>query len=79
MVEFRVSDQGRGIPADQVANVFERFKQVKSTDGKKGKGTGLGLAICKAIVEQHGGRIAVQSQEGKGSQFYFTIPGAQPS
>ncbi len=71
---IRVVDQGRGIPAQFVDNLFERFKQVKAADGARKKGTGLGLAICKAIVESHGGKIGVKSEEGKGSEFYFSLP-----
>lgn len=74
MVRVSVIDQGRGIPKEFVGSLFERFKQVKAADGARKKGTGLGLAICKAIVESHGGKIAVTSEEGKGSTFYFTVP-----
>ncbi len=73
-VEIRVIDEGRGIPAEFLDSVFERFKQVKKSDAKNKSGTGLGLAICKAIVEKHGGSIGVTSQEGKGSTFWFRIP-----
>jgi CheY-like chemotaxis protein len=69
-----VKDSGVGIaPADQ-PKVFEKFKQVGDTLTDKPKGTGLGLPICKEIVEHHGGRIWVESQIGKGSTFFFTIP-----
>lgn len=73
-VEFKVIDEGRGIPSEFLDSVFERFKQVKKSDAKNKKGTGLGLAISKAIVEKHGGTIGVRSQEGKGSTFWFRIP-----
>jgi len=73
-LEFRASDQGRGIPASEREAIFERFRQVELADGREKGGTGLGLAICKAIVVQHGGQIGVDSEEGKGSTFWFTIP-----
>ncbi|CAN5648406.1 hypothetical protein BH10CYA1_BH10CYA1_14620 [soil metagenome] len=74
MNEVRVIDKGRGIPANNVDIIFERFKQSQSSDGKRGKGTGLGLAICKAIVEAHKGLIGVDSKEGEGSSFWIKIP-----
>ncbi|HEY9631207.1 MAG TPA: PAS domain S-box protein [Coleofasciculaceae cyanobacterium] len=73
-VLFGVKDQGRGIPADKLGVVFERFQQIDSSDSRLYGGSGLGLAICRSIVEQHGGRIWVESELGKGSHFYFTLP-----
>lgn len=80
-VEFSVIDQGRGIPADKVGALFEKFKQVEAADGNRGTGTGLGLSICKDIVELHGGKIGVDSEEGKGSRFWFSLPvkGPEPT
>ncbi|CAN5286593.1 hypothetical protein BH10CYA1_BH10CYA1_27880 [soil metagenome] len=72
-VEFKVIDQGRGIPPEFIDSVFERFQQVKKSDAGR-KGTGLGLAICKAIIDGHGGTIGVTSKVGVGSQFWFRIP-----
>lgn len=74
MVKMQVIDQGRGIPEEFKASVFERFQQVELADAKAKKGTGLGLAICKALVEVHEGSIGVESEQGKGSTFWFTIP-----
>jgi len=73
-ITFQVKDQGRGIPADKLDSIFERFQQVDSTDSRKHDGTGLGLAICRSIVQQHDGRIWVESVLGEGSTFYFTLP-----
>jgi PAS domain S-box-containing protein len=69
-----VQDYGTGMSPGVVLNLFDRFYQAKQVVSGKSKGTGLGLAICKGIVEAHGGKIWVDSQEGKGSRFYFTIP-----
>jgi CheY-like chemotaxis protein len=69
-----VKDRGRGIPADKLGVIFERFQQVDASDGREKGGTGLGLAICRSIVDQHGGRIWAESQLGQGSSFFFTLP-----
>jgi len=76
-VEIKVSDQGRGIPAERAKFIFDRFHQVSSEDAKIQHGTGLGLSICKALVELHGGNIRVESEVGKGSTFIFTLPTAR--
>lgn len=73
-VLFQVKDQGRGIPADRLESIFERFQQVDASDSRNHDGTGLGLAICRSIVHQHEGKIWVESQLGQGSTFYFTLP-----
>ncbi|HTR72072.1 MAG TPA: HAMP domain-containing sensor histidine kinase [Solirubrobacteraceae bacterium] len=70
---FSVHDTGRGIPEDSLANVFERFRQVDASDARERGGTGLGLPIARGIVEQHGGRIWVDSAVGEGSTFRFTL------
>jgi PAS domain S-box-containing protein len=72
---FQVQDQGRGIPADKLETIFGRFQQVDVSDSRSKGGTGLGLAICQSIVQQHGGRIWVESTLEEGSTFYFTLPG----
>ncbi|MGD9684393.1 MAG: ATP-binding protein [Candidatus Obscuribacterales bacterium] len=72
--EFKVIDEGPGIPPEKLKLVFEKFKQVGSGSEGEKKGSGLGLAICKAIVEAHGGEIGVESVEGSGSTFWFRIP-----
>ncbi|PSB09321.1 multi-sensor signal transduction histidine kinase [Pleurocapsa sp. CCALA 161] len=73
-VLFKVIDTGRGIPADILGSIFERFKQVDASDSRDKGGTGLGLPICYKIIEEHGGRIWADSEFGKGSTFYFTLP-----
>jgi PAS domain S-box-containing protein len=70
---FQVKDKGRGIPSEQLETIFEPFRQVDVSDSRKKEGTGLGLAICRSIVQQHGGRIWVESTPGVGSTFYFTL------
>lgn len=72
--EVRVADQGRGIPASFREAIFERFRQVEASDARQKGGSGLGLAICKAIIEQHGGSIGVESEEGRGSVFWLKLP-----
>ena len=66
---FSVADEGRGIPADKLETIFERFQQVDASDSRQKGGTGLGLAICRSIVEQHGGRIWAESEPGQGATF----------
>jgi signal transduction histidine kinase len=70
-VRLEVVDNGAGIPAEHLPHIFGRFWQA---DRRDKRGIGLGLAIAKGIVEAHGGRIWVESREGSGSTFYFTLP-----
>lgn len=74
LIEFFVKDTGIGISPENQSMVFERFYQVDSTASRKYTGTGLGLSICKAYVELLGGNIWLNSQEGSGTTFFFTIP-----
>lgn len=67
-----VSDSGIGIDPLYHEKVFEIFQRLDSLDGDSG--SGIGLAICKKAVERHGGKILVESEIGKGSIFYFTLP-----
>jgi len=69
-----VADEGMGIPRELQEKVFERFFQVKHPRGANRRGTGLGLAICRGIIEAHGGKIWVESEENRGSRFCFTLP-----
>ncbi len=71
-VRITVEDEGIGIPADQLDSVFEKFFRVRDRRGMEG--VGLGLAIVRNIVEQHGGTITVESEEGRGTRFTFTVP-----
>jgi signal transduction histidine kinase len=70
-VRFSVEDTGHGIPRQYLARVFERFFRVPGQSG--GSGAGLGLAIAREIVEAHGGTIGVESDEGQGARFTFTL------
>jgi signal transduction histidine kinase len=71
---YRVSDTGIGIPQDQLEGIFVEFRQADSTITHEFGGTGLGLSITKKFVEMHRGRIWVESEMGKGSTFFFSIP-----
>ncbi|MDA0799176.1 MAG: Gfo/Idh/MocA family oxidoreductase [Chloroflexi bacterium] len=71
---FQVRDSGPGIAETDIDRIFEKFQQVDNADTRIPGGSGLGLAITKGIVEQHGGRIWVESVEGEGSVFQITIP-----
>ncbi|MGH7324144.1 MAG: ATP-binding protein, partial [Candidatus Rokuibacteriota bacterium] len=71
---YRVSDTGIGIPLDELENVFAEFRQVDATVTREFGGTGLGLSITKKFVELHGGRIGVESELGRGSTFWFSVP-----
>lgn len=73
-LEFYVRDEGIGIPKDRQEEIFKSFVQADILDKRAFQGSGLGLAITKAYVEMLGGEIRVESDEGKGSTFYFTIP-----
>ena len=73
-VLISVTDTGIGIPPEEIAHVFERFRRVRSGAAQSIPGTGLGLTIVKQIVEMHGGKIWVESALGNGSSFHFTVP-----
>ncbi len=70
---FSVRDNGRGIPADRLEAIFERYRQLDASDAREKGGTGLGLPIARGIVEQHDGRMWAESP-GEGSTLYFTLP-----
>ncbi len=73
-IKVCVRDTGCGIEPQDISRLFQRFQQLGEPAHRKAGGTGLGLAICKEIIRLHGGKIEVESQWGKGSCFYFTLP-----
>ena len=73
-IQFSIEDNGIGIPKEDLSRIFERFYRVDKGRSKELGGTGLGLSIVKHLVQAHGGRVWVESQLGKGSTFYFTLP-----
>lgn len=73
-IKVSVSDTGVGMKPEDIALLFEHYRQVSSSSTTKEKGTGLGLAICKLIVQAHGGTIGVTSELNKGTTFAFTLP-----
>ncbi len=73
-VEIFVRDSGEGIPAESIGKVFDKFGQVESRKAGRKMSTGLGLTFCKLAVEAHGGKIWVESELGRGSTFFFTLP-----
>src|SRR5579885_1992173 len=73
MLRVEIRDDGPGVPEALQERIFDRFQQVNIDDSKKLGGAGLGLAICKSIVEQHGGKIGVDSTPGAGATFWFTL------
>jgi signal transduction histidine kinase len=77
--EFYVKDTGVGIPPEKQSAIFDRFVQAENADKNSLHGVGLGLSIAKAYVEMLGGKIRVESEPGKGSVFYFTIPCNRPN
>jgi signal transduction histidine kinase len=74
MAEIRIADTGAGIPPDQLRLIFEPFYTTKEPDEHGHGGTGLGLSVCRQIIEQHQGRIRVESLVGKGSTFTVKLP-----
>jgi signal transduction histidine kinase len=76
-VLFRVVDEGMGIPTDEQRRIFEKFYRLDPNMISGIGGTGLGLYICRELVERMGGRIWLESEEGKGSKFFFQLPSAR--
>jgi len=79
MSKYYVRDNGIGIPEGELPYVFDRFSRVERPETQRTVGTGLGLSITKGLVEAHGGEIRVESKEGRGSCFTFTLPVASRS
>jgi len=77
MGEIRVSDNGPGIPASQLRQIFEPFFSTKDRDEQGQGGTGLGLSLCRDVIESHKGRIRVESTVGKGTVFILKLPLAE--
>jgi signal transduction histidine kinase len=77
VVQVAVTDSGEGIAPEELPRVFERFYRGDKSRARTSGGTGLGLAIAKAWVEALGGTIGVESEPGRGSHFWFTLPAAQ--
>ena len=73
-IQISVKDNGMGIPKDKQKDLFKKFYQVDTTLTRERGGSGLGLAICRGIIDNHGGQIEVESEEGKGAKFTFSIP-----
>lgn len=78
-IRFSVSDSGPGIPKEKQSKLFQVFQQIATKENAGKEGTGLGLAICQGIVHEHGGRIGVISDEGKGATFWFELPVSGPN
>jgi len=74
VVEFMVTDEGRGIPGDRLERIFNRFEQVDSSDAREKGGFGLGLAISRSLVERSGGRIWATNNPDRGATLHFTLP-----
>lgn len=73
-VKVVITDQGEGIPEQELKRIFDRFYRVEKSRNKRHGGSGLGLAIARSIIEHHGGEIGAESTPGQGSSFWFTLP-----
>lgn len=73
-IRCTVEDTGKGIPADSLEKIFDKFQQIHDVESRHKGGTGLGLAVVRTILEAHGGKVWAESELGKGSRFIFTLP-----
>lgn len=73
-IQFHVTDNGIGIPKDKQEKLFAKYFQVETSQARRYGGTGLGLSICKELTEGMNGKIWLESEEGEGTTFFFTIP-----
>jgi signal transduction histidine kinase len=73
-VLITVKDEGQGIPADKLDLIFGQFQQADASDTRRQGGAGLGLAICHSVIQQHQGRLWVESTIGQGSTFFLALP-----
>lgn len=78
LVQLAVTDEGMGIPKEQIGKMFQRFHRVDNRDTREIGGTGIGLFLVKSLVETHHGKIWIESEVGKGTTFFFTLPLKQP-
>jgi signal transduction histidine kinase len=72
-VKFSVKDNGKGIPAEKIPNLFKKFHQIDTSHRRTHGGGGLGLTICKGYIDSMGGKIELKSEEGKGTTISFTV------
>ena len=75
-VRVEISDSGEGIPQEELPYIFDRYYRSRENHRRAVIGSGLGLNICRSILEKHGARYGVQSEEGKGTTFWFELPKA---
>jgi signal transduction histidine kinase len=73
-----VTDNGQGIPEEALPHLFDRFYQADRKKAPGYQGTGIGLSLCKGLIEAMGGEISVESKEGEGTVFRFTLPASPP-
>jgi two-component system phosphate regulon sensor histidine kinase PhoR len=78
LVQLAVSDEGMGIPKEQIGKMFQRFHRIDNRDTREIGGTGIGLFLVKNLVETHHGKIWIESEVGKGTSFFFSLPAKQP-